>query len=115
MLGEVPFQVIIKQDFQWTTATELNTYVHKETNKHCTFGDPLTRYGVVKENGKAYSVWTAHHSVEDEWSRKLLFTDLEECLADPEAFSAKPTRPSFKPYTEFTLAISEEAIAWWKQ
>ncbi|KAL9582297.1 MAG: hypothetical protein Q9203_005556 [Teloschistes exilis] len=115
MLERVPFQVVIKEGIRWNTGTELNAYVREETNKHFAFGKPLTRYGVVKEDGKAYIVWTVHHSVEDEWSRELLFQDLEECLANPEAFAAKPARPSFKAYTEFTLAISEEAIAWWKR
>ncbi|KAI4104581.1 MAG: hypothetical protein L6R37_003185 [Teloschistes peruensis] len=115
MLQQVPFQVVIKEDIRWNTGTELNAYVHEETNKRFAFGNPLTRYGVVKESGKAYIVWTVQHSVEDEWSRELLFQDLEECLADPKAFAAKPARPSFKAYTKFTLAIGEEAIAWWKR
>ncbi|KAI4197795.1 MAG: hypothetical protein LQ350_005700 [Teloschistes chrysophthalmus] len=115
MLGQDPFQVVIKENIQWSYGTELNAFVHGETNKRFAFGDPLTRYGVVKENGKAYIVWTVHHSVEDEWSRGLLLQDLKECLADPEAFAAKPARPSFKAYTEFTLVIREEAIAWWKR
>ncbi|KAL8666006.1 MAG: hypothetical protein Q9202_001743 [Teloschistes flavicans] len=86
--------VLIKKDIKWNTATALNAYVQKVTIKRSAFGDPLTRMNGLGN----FSSLTAMNA-----------------LLIRKRFAAQPARPSFKPYTEFTLAISEEAIAWWKQ
>ncbi|KAL8704706.1 MAG: hypothetical protein Q9201_002130 [Fulgogasparrea decipioides] len=114
-LAQGPFQVVVNDRIEWNTDSNLTSYLEREKNTRFALGLPLTRYGVINDNGKASVVWTAPHCVEDEWSRKLLLDDLEECLSEPDEFSRKPSRPSFRLYSEYQISKKEEAMAFWKQ
>ncbi|KAL8725222.1 MAG: hypothetical protein Q9181_006497 [Wetmoreana brouardii] len=114
-LDKGPFQVVINDRIEWNTDNNLTSYLEREKNTRFALGLPLTRYGVINENGKASVVWTAPHCVEDEWSRKLLFDDLEEFLSEPDKFSRRSSRPSFRLYSEYQISKKEEAMAFWKQ
>ena len=104
-------QVVLKDPVVWHNASDLEEYKTKDSGVRMGFGQPLTRYAVVKEPDKTYLVWTCHHSLMDAWTRRLLFDDLESYLADPVAFTAKPDRPPFKNLVDYWRSFNTEANA----
>ena len=104
-------QVALKDSIVWQNAADLKEYKAKDSTVWMGYGQPLVRYAVVKEPEKTYVVWTAHHSVMDGWTRRLLFDDLESYLANPVAFTAKPDRPPFKNIVDYQRSSNTEANA----
>lgn len=115
-IGKEVLQVALKDPIMWYNAVDLGEYVAKDSTVRMGFGQPLVRYAVVPESEKTYVVWTCHHSVMDGWTRRLLFDDLESCLANPVTFTAKPDRPSFKTFVDYRNSLNaKEAKAFWER
>ncbi|KAI4245524.1 MAG: hypothetical protein L6R42_010165, partial [Xanthoria sp. 1 TBL-2021] len=94
--------VVTKIPVAWNRSDSLETYEAEDRSQRVIAGQPAVRYGLIQEpTGKSYVVWTALHSAMDGWTRKLLCDDLEAFLADPDAFSQKPKRPSMKEHLVF--------------
>lgn len=111
-IGSDMFQVVLKDPIVWHDATDLTTYTARDSESRMGYGQRLIRYAVVQEPEKTYIVWTAHHSVMDQWTRRLLLDDLESYLADPVAFATKPNRPSFRKFVDYRRSLdAEEANA----
>ncbi|KAL8925486.1 MAG: hypothetical protein Q9172_002203 [Xanthocarpia lactea] len=91
---EVPdqgsFQVVVVKPITWATGNDILAYIAKEKNRPFGFGKPLTN-GLINQNNQIYIVWTAHHSVQDEWCRKLLLDDLETCITTADHPSISST------------------------
>lgn len=111
-MGSDMLQVVLKDPIVWHDATDLKTYTAKDLESRMGYGQPLVRHAVVQEPEKTYIVWTAHHSLMDKWTRRLLLDDLESYLVDPVAFTTKPNRPSFRDFVDFRRSLdAEEANA----
>lgn len=61
-------QVIMSADepVEWSEGTDVATFVREDMSKHMGYGDPLTRFAIIREaNGQRYLVWTCHHAITD--------------------------------------------------
>ncbi|KAL8678626.1 MAG: hypothetical protein Q9186_005051 [Xanthomendoza sp. 1 TL-2023] len=109
-------QVVIKEPIAWGTSNDLLAYLTQEKNTPFAFGKPLTRYGIVKQDGKTYVVWIAQHSIQDEWSRKLLLDDLETYLSTADSGHPDiPTRPSTREFLDYQTSVMTKAIDFWNR
>lgn len=70
-------QVVIHDNIEWETATELQYYLNSGRNADMPYGSPLARYGLVSASNATYFVWTAHHAIYDGWSVGMIFEQLE--------------------------------------
>ncbi|KAL8792646.1 MAG: hypothetical protein Q9195_004774 [Heterodermia aff. obscurata] len=95
-VNEQVYNVVTTIPVAWQHAASLNDYKAKDMATKVLPGQPSVRYGLVREPGKTYIVWTALHSVHDAWTRKLLCDDLEDFLQNQGEFLAKPGRPAYK-------------------
>ncbi|KAL8799596.1 MAG: hypothetical protein Q9182_005772 [Xanthomendoza sp. 2 TL-2023] len=109
-------QVVINEPITWAASNDLSAYLTQEKNTPFAFGRPLTRYGIVKQYDKTYMVWSAQHSVQDEWSRKLLLDDLETYLSTADHGHLNiPIRPSTRAFTEYQASVMTKAIDFWRR
>ncbi|KAL8816933.1 MAG: hypothetical protein Q9223_004145 [Gallowayella weberi] len=109
-------QVVINEPITWATSNDLLAYLIQEKNTPFGFGRPLTRYGIVKQYDKTYMVWTAQHSIQDEWSRKLLLDDLETYLSTADHGHLDiAIRPSNRAFTEYQASVMTKAIDFWNR
>ncbi|KAL8696449.1 MAG: hypothetical protein Q9224_002790, partial [Gallowayella concinna] len=107
-------QVVINEPIAWGTSNDLLAYLTQQKSTPFAFGKPLARYGIVKQNDKTYVVWTAQHSIQDEWSRKLLFDDLETYLSTADSGHPDiPTRPSTHAFVDYQASVMTKAIEFW--
>ena len=108
-------QVVLHDPLHWETSSNLDEYLAHDISTRMNFGDPLTRYAVVKENEKTLIVWTTQHSVEDEWTRNLLLDGLEQFLSSPKAYSARSKPPSNSHYVNYLSSKLEEGKLFWRR
>jgi amino acid adenylation domain-containing protein len=73
-------QVVLDEDIVWQRSSDLDQYLKDDKLAQVSYGQPLTRYALVEEanSGDRYFVWTAHHSVFDNWSLSLLFSEIAD-------------------------------------
>lgn len=88
--------VVTKMPVAWRQSVSLEDYKANDLATKVLRGQPAVRYGLVQESEKTYIIWTALQSVQDSWTRKLLYDDLEDFLKDPDGFLARPSRPTYK-------------------
>jgi NRPS condensation-like uncharacterized protein len=70
--GHGLFQVIVKEEIKWETGDDLTEYLENDRQTPMELGMQLARYGIIKQNGKKWFVWTIHHSLYDGWSMHLI-------------------------------------------
>lgn len=60
-------QVVTRSAPQWTTASDLSTFIKADHAASFAYGTPLNRFAIVDDIGQdeRYFVWTAHHSTYD--------------------------------------------------
>ncbi|RDL30479.1 uncharacterized protein BP5553_10357 [Venustampulla echinocandica] len=66
------FQVVLKEKISWQNGESLEQYLNQDKDISVTYGSPLTRYAIVGNPRKRFIVWTAHHSVYDEFTTQLV-------------------------------------------
>ncbi|KAL3470125.1 hypothetical protein BJX99DRAFT_264507 [Aspergillus californicus] len=73
-------QVIINKDISWQLGGSLDAYIEQDQEQGMALGTPLIRLGLVHEelSGQRFLVWTAHHSLYDGWSTRLIYQHLAE-------------------------------------
>lgn len=71
-------QVVLKQaEINWTSGSDLESYLAHDKQRPILFGESLTRYALITPiEGVRYMVWTCHHSTYDGWSIPLVFNKL---------------------------------------
>ncbi|KAL8799322.1 MAG: hypothetical protein Q9200_007565 [Gallowayella weberi] len=107
-------QVVLRDQLHWETASDLAEYLAHDITIRMNFGDPLIRHAVVYEKEKTFIVWTAQHSVEDEWSRHLLLNGIEQYLISPSGYSNKPKPPPYSIVAEYLNSKQKDAAAFWQ-
>ncbi|KAI4257798.1 MAG: hypothetical protein LQ352_001513 [Teloschistes flavicans] len=71
-------QVVSKEPLTWLESEDLDTYLAKDRQCVMNIGDPLSRFGIVREAGRRFLIMTAHHSIYDGHSISLVLRTLEE-------------------------------------
>ncbi|KAL3485301.1 hypothetical protein BJX62DRAFT_243086 [Aspergillus germanicus] len=111
-----PLQVVVREGIYWDEDTDLEHYLHRDTERGMTLGEPLVRYGFIEEPcGRSYFVWTAHHALYDGWS----MASLSKCLAD-NYHGQKLSHP-LVPYSRFIRYLqhsrpsAESSADYWRE
>ena len=94
-------QVVLKEDIEWEHGVSLDQYRRRSLSKPVGFGHPLFRYALIKENGAFYFVWTAHHAGFDSATRRMIFSDLQKCLSDPQGYRQKAGPTNYKSFVKW--------------
>lgn len=67
-------QVVLKEDIDWQTSDNLDSYLATDKDTQMQLGNPLARYAIVDDSrtGRRYFVWTIHHALYDGWSTPIV-------------------------------------------
>ncbi|OKL58374.1 hypothetical protein UA08_06365 [Talaromyces atroroseus] len=106
-------QVVLNENIMWQRSTDLDQYLKDDRLAPVSYGQPLTRYALVEEadSGNRYFVWTAHHSVFDNWSLSLLFSELADVYTKLVSGNANITPPQSMPFHDFANQVFNDNIA----
>nr|QIW91877.1 NRPS [Phialomyces arenicola] len=71
------WQVVVRDDITWRYHSSLEEYIKLDQEEGISLGQPLARYGLIQQpSGEQLFVWTAHHSIYDGWTIRLLCREL---------------------------------------
>ncbi|PGH20058.1 hypothetical protein AJ80_03708 [Polytolypa hystricis UAMH7299] len=108
------YQVVLHPEsaaIQWREASSLQDFLEQDKTIPVLHGDPLARYGIVKEEESPFFVWTSHHAIYDGWSVPVLFEQLERIYNDGQA----PTEASYARFIQHIQAVDSDASdAFWR-
>ncbi|KAL6231349.1 hypothetical protein BDW75DRAFT_243990 [Aspergillus navahoensis] len=113
--AEGSWQVVVKGPIEWLSHSgALEGYIQQDKARVMGLGQPLVRYAIVKESsGEQFFVWTAHHSMYDGWTVRLLCQELIN-LYNREDHVPRPV-----PYTRFIRYLTEinraGSLEFWEQ
>lgn len=112
--GSGSHQVVVYEQFEWTTSESLESYLKRDISLPMTYGNRLWRYGIVTNPGtqERFFIWTAHHAVCDGYS-------LSELLKGVGLRFKRLPPPSAPPYKEFIDHLktvdTEKAERYWRK
>jgi len=86
-------QVVIKEDINWHSATNLEDYLETDKAVPVSYGSPLIRYAIIENS----FVWTTHHAIYDGWSVELILKDVAKAYDGQEI----QQRPSFNLFIDY--------------
>lgn len=74
---EGSWQVVVGENITWHEHSSLKDYIKQDEEAGIQLGQPLARYGLIyPPSGDPVFVWTAHHSIYDGFSIRLLCQQL---------------------------------------
>ncbi len=96
-------QVVIDESIPWSEHDNLDVYLRKDSRLPMLLGQPLMRFGLVKETktGKTTFVWTVHHALYDGHFITRVF-DLLSCL-----YRGDSETPAMKDFNFFIRHVLE--------
>ena len=100
IVNEQVYNVVTRLPVTWQHAASLKDYKVKDLATKVFPDQSAMRYGLVQEPETTYIVWTALHSVQDGWTRKLLCDDFEAFIKNEDGFLAQSSRPSYRSYVD---------------
>lgn len=67
-------QVVVSETIDWIHSSSLTEYLQNDRKEAMELGNSLARYALVKDDSNSckWLVWTAHHTLYDGWSLKLV-------------------------------------------
>jgi len=75
-------QVIINRNPKWHTAGSLDAYLELQSQTPVEFGQLLSQYSIIGEpSNPKYFVWSAHHSMYDGWSKKIIIDKVSKAYS----------------------------------
>jgi amino acid adenylation domain-containing protein/non-ribosomal peptide synthase protein (TIGR01720 family) len=108
-------QVVVREQFVWNRATNLQAIIDQDRQLPAYNGGPLSSYTIVEEAGEApHFVWTSHHALYDGWCIPLMLERVEACYCDFESINSVigVAYPRFIKY--LTEIDSAESDNFWK-
>ncbi|KAH8203786.1 hypothetical protein TruAng_002079 [Truncatella angustata] len=107
-------QVVIDENLQWQSATDLETYLAQDRAESMGYGTPLARYAIVDDGKTRKFVWTVHHALYDGFSMGLTFAAVDHAYNNDLTVSR--SRP-FRDFIECLQNVEKEAsdIFWQNQ
>ncbi|RDW69663.1 hypothetical protein BP6252_08683 [Coleophoma cylindrospora] len=111
---ETSLQVVVHENITWQYSKNLEDYIRRDKEEGIRLGQPLSRYGLVElPSGEQLFVWTAHHSIYDGWTIRLLCRQLISLYSDDEDL------PTSVPYSRFIRYLTQtngtDSIKYWRQ
>ncbi|KAF4552922.1 AMP-binding enzyme-like protein 9 [Elsinoe fawcettii] len=106
-------QAVIRDDLQWSMATDLEEYLSVDRSSPIEYGNPLVRWAIVTEATTRYFVWTRHHASYDGDSFNLTLKAIEDTYK--AAVSDRPSPPtSFKFFVKHVRSKKDDHAAFWQ-
>jgi hypothetical protein len=87
-------------------ADTLESYFSQTRSLHIPFGSPVFRYCLLRDNGRYFFVFTAHHAFFDAYSRLVFEKELVKALKDPSAYELEEVRPWYGDFATHLASIS---------
>nr|WOZ30810.1 McfA [Coleophoma empetri] len=111
---EMSLQVVVHENITWQYSKSLEDYIRQDKEEGIRLGQPLSRYGLVElPSGEQLFIWTAHHSIYDGWTIRLLCRQLISLYSQDEDL------PTSVPYSRFIRYLSQtngaDSIEYWRQ
>lgn len=101
-------QVVVDRAIEWTTATDLATYLEQSAAKPMVYGGALARFALLEdpEHGAVF-ILEQHHALYDGWSINSLFAELEHL------YYGRPLSAStqFSVFIEYLQTVDEKDVA----
>ncbi|KAL4860839.1 hypothetical protein BDV12DRAFT_204635 [Aspergillus spectabilis] len=116
-------QVVTQDVPQWTTASDLMTFIEEDRAISFAYGMPLHRFAIInnctKEQSERYFAWTAHHSAYDGPTVVNIFEMLAQVLqgGNCRAWNAVTSIPRLIQYLEQTMQNQgrQKCEAYWRK
>ena len=108
------FQVVLNEAVLWKHATDLESYLQADNQSPVQYGSPLSRSAIIKGTATSHSyfVWSAHHSLFDAWSLRVMFERVQGL------YIGSTPLPVCPPFTSFLQYLGErpqgETESYWR-
>lgn len=105
-------QVVCKEKFVCRQFTQLDLCFEQDRDLSWELGAPLSRFSIVHDEQNShrpdYLVWSSNHAIWDQWSRRLIWQDIDyayqhNCLP--------PARPSYRDFIAHVCRHESSDIA----
>ncbi|KAL3444266.1 hypothetical protein BJX65DRAFT_311044 [Aspergillus insuetus] len=107
-------QVVINEGISWTESNNVETCLQDDQAEGMGLGTRLIRFALVREEHpsvRRFIVWTAHHSLYDGWSTRLIYQKLAQSYNSDGNRDQQPTASASVPRFIRYLAESNMAHA----
>ncbi|RDW83774.1 Non-ribosomal peptide synthetase [Aspergillus mulundensis] len=109
-------QVVVDDAIHWELGTDLDEYISRDTARGMSLGEPLVRYGLVREPcGKCYFIWTAHHALYDGWTLGALSKRLGDIYQNRAIAAQNVPYSRFIRYLQQRRLSSEASARYWRE
>ncbi|KAH8896009.1 acetyl-CoA synthetase-like protein [Thozetella sp. PMI_491] len=108
-------QVVLNpRPIQWHVVDScIDNFLVEDKDIITAYGNPLSRYAIVKDSGKVYFVWSVHHATYDGWSLPHLLQMVQRVYHSET--SSPMAGLQFNKFVQFLKAHNDEvAAAFWK-
>ncbi|UKZ76549.1 NRPS [Trichoderma virens FT-333] len=116
VLDGVMVQIVLNNDSNWVSADNetLESMTGSSRNLKMGYGTPLCWYAIVSDKGENYFVWSAHHSIYDGWTMRVMFSALY-CAYQGDYAPEVQVRP----FSTFIKSIkehdSDKLASYWRE
>ncbi|OKL60565.1 hypothetical protein UA08_03944 [Talaromyces atroroseus] len=114
LAGQGLVQAIIDEPFEWTTADDLDEYLHHDSQRTTGTGTPLTRFALVRDSKRKqrFFVWTIHHALYDFSSLQLVLRKVNDVHMGKQPASSASFQNFIKHIRDMDVSYAERT---WKQ
>nr|BAN91482.1 putative Echinocandin B nonribosomal peptide synthase [Aspergillus spinulosporus] len=90
-------QVVVDEEIEWQVSGSLEGYLERDQEQGMALGTPLIRFGLIHKDvsGQRFLVWTAHHSLYDGWSSRLIYQHLADIYHAGRVLDSPASFPRF--------------------
>ena len=106
-------QVVVSPNvkIQWNEGKDLQSFLTADLEEQATYGTPLFRLGLVRDDDSLVLVFTAHHSVYDGWSISLILQQIEKAYHK----ALEPSPLEFRTFVEKVRKVDQEySSSYWR-
>lgn len=106
------FQIVVEEETEWRTGTDLAKYKDLDDKMQTSvLGTSLVRTALITEGLNTYFVLTMHHALFDQWSLRIILTQLQELCDDS---TKVPGKTSFSRFAHYIDSNATEMAQYWR-
>ncbi|KAK3675254.1 NRPS [Recurvomyces mirabilis] len=104
--------VVVDEDANWLEHQSLSGYIARDKEDEMGLGTSLARFGLVKDSGRHFFVWTFHHAVYDNWSLQIILKRAKSAFLG----QSLPSTPPFQSFVDYVTNMDKDAaIECWRE
>lgn len=104
------YNVMTQERPVWYTASSISTYLAQVHGLRVQYGTPQIRFAYIDDEKEGpHFVFTATHTIQDVWTRNLLYDELRLGLSDLSKLQSLPPPTSFCDFARYATSIDREA------